>query len=278
MPPPASPGSQRRDGEVSARLGRLLQAADRHDDEAPDGSPPARHRRAHLGGEGVPVGAVPPRPVWSRAGLAVLAAVGLVAIAVSVVMLLSSRAEVVAVSGAVEGRTSRQPAAIASGGARDSSMGRAGPTTSARQGPSVSAPVVVDVAGLVRHPGLVTLSPGARAGDAVAAAGGVRRGADLSLLNLATRLTDGQQVLVLPSGAPRAAAANPSSSGSAGPVDLNSATVDELDQLPGIGPVLAQRIVAWREANGRFAAVDELQEVSGIGAHLYAQLQPLVTV
>ncbi|MGN6523921.1 MAG: hypothetical protein ACTHMZ_12090, partial [Actinomycetes bacterium] len=82
MPPPASPGSQRRDGEVSARLERLLQAADRHDDAAPEGSPPARHRRAHLGGDGVPVGAVPPRQVWSRAGLAVVAAVGLVAIAV----------------------------------------------------------------------------------------------------------------------------------------------------------------------------------------------------
>jgi competence protein ComEA len=135
--------------------------------------------------------------------------------------------------------------------------------------------LVVDVGGRVRRPGLVTLPPGARVADAIHAAGGAVRPGDLRLLNLAARVTDGQLLLVGVSGAP---VAGPASPAAAGPVNLNSATVEELDTLPGIGPVLAQRIVDWRTAHGGFGSVSDLDEVSGIGDAIYAELSPLVTV
>jgi len=138
------------------------------------------------------------------------------------------------------------------------------------------------VAGTVVHPGIVTLSAGARVADAIAAAGGALPGADTSGVNLARLVVDGEQVLVgLPAtaGAPHAGAPGASSAGAdAGPLDLNAATLDELQDLPGVGPVLAQRIVDWRTANGRFNSVDELQEVSGIGEQRLADLRDRVRV
>jgi competence protein ComEA len=137
------------------------------------------------------------------------------------------------------------------------------------------AGIVVDVGGRVRHPGLVTLPAGARVADAIAAAGGVLRQRDLLTVNLAARVTDGQLLLI---GVPGAAVASAGvAGGSAGPVDLNSATVEQLDALPGVGPVLAQRIVDWRTAHGGFRSVDDLQQVAGIGARKFADLQALVT-
>jgi competence protein ComEA len=121
----------------------------------------------------------------------------------------------------------------------------------------------------VARPGLVRLPAGSRVDDAVRAAGGVVDGADAGLLNLARRLVDGEQVLVGVDPPPAAAAA-PTATG--GPVDLNTATVADLDALPGIGPVLAQRIVDWRTEHGRFASVEQLREVTGIGESKYADL------
>lgn len=139
--------------------------------------------------------------------------------------------------------------------------------------PSGAALLVVDVAGDVRHPGLVRLPAGSRVADALRAAGGVLPGASTGSLNLARRLVDGEQVVV---GAGASAGVAPPSAG--GLVDLNTATADQLDALPGIGPVLADRIVAWRTAHGPFASVDQLREVSGIGARKFASLRALLTV
>jgi competence protein ComEA len=140
--------------------------------------------------------------------------------------------------------------------------------------------IVVDVGGRVRHPGLVTLSPGARVADALRAAGGALRRADLRLVDLAARVSDGQLLLVGISGVgPTGAAGTTGASGAdAGPVNLNTATVDQLDGLPGIGPVLAQRILDWRSAHNGFHRLEDLKQVSGIGDATYADLAPLVAV
>jgi competence protein ComEA len=139
-----------------------------------------------------------------------------------------------------------------------------------------SGRVVVDVAGRVRHPGLVTLPSGSRVADALRAAGGAKPGTDLTSLNLARKVVDGEQIVV---GAPGAAAETSTGAPAASnPVNLNTATAAELDQLPGVGPVLAQRIVDWRTAHGGFTAVSQLRQVTGIGDSKYADLQPLVRV
>ncbi len=144
--------------------------------------------------------------------------------------------------------------------------------------------IVVDVTGKVRRPGVVVLAPGARVVDAVDAAGGATRGADLTGLNLARVLADGEQVVVGIPPAPGLAAssaADPSDGSADGAgvlVNLNLAGLDELDSLPGVGPVTAQAILDWREANGGFSSVDQLLDVKGIGEATLAELAPLVTI
>jgi competence protein ComEA len=122
--------------------------------------------------------------------------------------------------------------------------------------------------------------------DALGRAGGARSPADLGAINLARRLVDGEQVKVpkpgeaLPVG-PTTGGTVPGAGGATGPgapVNLNTATAAQLEELPGVGPVLAQRIVDWRSEHGRFSSVDELGEVSGIGEKMFARLQPKVTV
>ncbi|MEU2350044.1 helix-hairpin-helix domain-containing protein [Modestobacter sp. NPDC049651] len=137
--------------------------------------------------------------------------------------------------------------------------------------------VVVSVVGQVARPGLVTLAPGARVADALAAAGGLLPEADPAAVNAAAVVTDGQQIAVGVPGAAAPAAATPGGP-AAGPVDLNTATVADLDALPGVGPVLAQRIVDHRTEHGRFTAIEQLDDVSGIGPALYARLAPLLRV
>ena len=145
---------------------------------------------------------------------------------------------------------------------------------------SAAADLEVDVAGKVRRPGLVKLAAGARVADAIAASGGVLPGVSTAGLSLARKLVDGEQLLVglVP---PAVASGAPPASGvvvGTGPVDLNTATVTDLDALPGIGPVLAQRILDWRAAHGSFASVDQLREVSGLGGKKFDTLAPLVRV
>lgn len=153
----------------------------------------------------------------------------------------------------------------------------------AQQAADVAAEVVVHVIGRVNRPGVVRLPFGARVADAVEAAGGMRKGADAGSVNLARVLVDGEQVVVAGRGE-RGTAAPEGQQPPAGEVDapglldLNAATAAQLEELPGIGPVLAARIVAWREENGRFTSVDVLGEVGGIGDVLLEQVRPLVRV
>ncbi len=140
------------------------------------------------------------------------------------------------------------------------------------EGTQAQSDVVVDVGGRVKHPGVYTLPTGSRAIDALTAAGGALPGTDMTTINQAQRLEDGEQIVV-------GTDANSSSSGSVsrvGKVNLNNASAQELDALPGIGPVLAARIVAWRKANGRFKSVEDLRQVSGVGDAKFADLRPLV--
>lgn len=152
-------------------------------------------------------------------------------------------------------------------------------------GPSSERSILVDVQGKVRRPGVVHLPAGSRVLDALRAAGGPRRGVSTTSLNLARSLTDGEQVVLEPVGGGPGGGAPVGSSGAgavpgpvSGPIDLNAADLAALDSLPGVGPVLAQRILDWRAENGRFSAVEELQEVPGIGPATYADLRLRVRV
>ncbi|AWH91745.1 ComEA family DNA-binding protein [Dietzia lutea] len=195
-----------------------------------------------------------------------------------------------------------------------SAGGGPAPTPSAPTAPATAAagadpdaaegPLVVSVVGLVGRSGLVTLTPGARVADALDSAGGVLEGGDRDGLNLARRVADGEQILVglapgpdgprgprsdivgpgpaqppVVPGAPAAGPSAPAPAGTgAGPVDLNTADAAALESLPGVGPVTAAAILAWRSANGAFTSIDQLVEVDGIGPATLAKLRPLVTV
>ncbi len=150
-----------------------------------------------------------------------------------------------------------------------------GPRASSLASPS-PATVVVHVAGWVRDPGVYELPEGDRVIDALRAAGGPRRGADLQALNLAAPLADGVQILVPRRSAGGTTPAGPSQAG--GAININTASAAELEALPGIGPVLAQAIVDYRTENGPFTSVDELEEVSGIGPATLEEVRDLVTV
>ena len=143
-----------------------------------------------------------------------------------------------------------------------------------------AARVVVDVVGAVRRPGLYRLEQGTRIADAVARAGGATGKADLSMVNLAAPLADGEQVVVPKHGAGGAAAgagaAGAGAAATTGPVHLSTATLEQLDSLPGIGPVTAQKILDYRTKHGAFTSVDELDAVPGIGPSRMDQLQDLV--
>ncbi|WP_285787132.1 helix-hairpin-helix domain-containing protein [Micromonospora sp. NBRC 101691] len=159
------------------------------------------------------------------------------------------------------------------------------PVDAATEPPSGSgaAELVVAVAGRVRRPGLVRLPAGARVADAIEAAGGAQPGVDVALLNPARKVTDGELIVVgvtpPPGAGPPTAGAAPGAAGpAAGKVNLNTATVAQLDTLPGVGPVLAQRIVDHRDQQGGFRSVGDLRQVEGIGDARYEQLKDLVTV
>jgi competence protein ComEA len=158
-------------------------------------------------------------------------------------------------------------------------MPQLSPVVAGTAGPATNQPaeLVVAVSGEVREPGLVHLPPGARVADAIEAAGGLLPGADVDHLNLARKVTDGELITVGIPPPPEAAEGAPDS-GTGGKVNLNTATLDELETLPGIGPALAQRIIDYRTSNGSFTSVGELREVSGIGEVRFAELQDLVTV
>ncbi|MEL7974527.1 ComEA family DNA-binding protein [Isoptericola sp. F-RaC21] len=231
---------------------------------------------------------------------AVVASVVVLVVAVVVAVVATARPDdVITLAGA------SAPSAAPSGSAAPTAAPSSAPESGAPAGAEGSAEssasadpppgtVVVHVVGEVREPGLVTVPSGARVADAVAAAGGTTRRADAAALNLARAVVDGEQIRV-----PRPGEQLPSADGAAGPggaegaagpgaggagtapgtaVNLNSAGAADLEELPGIGPALAERIIAWRDENGPFTSVDELDEVSGIGPSVLGQVRDLVTL
>jgi competence protein ComEA len=219
-----------------------------------------------------------------RAGAVALAAIAAIAVLVAIFTLMRD-----------------QPAPV-----RSAKLPPVEAVSSSTRGPSPGAttkpdqPVVVSVVGLVHTPGLVTLAPGARIADALKAAGGTTDGADTVGLNMARQVDDGEQIVVgiapvkgqppvLGSSVTSGTAApgppgtgshpgRPDKPGRQAAVNLNTATVQQLDALPGVGPVTAAAIVAWRDANGKFTSVDQLAEVDGIGPGRLEKLRPLVRV
>ena len=152
---------------------------------------------------------------------------------------------------------------------------------------AAGAPILVDVAGWVKRPGVYEFRDGDRVIDAIEAAGGARHGAGLQTLNLAALLADGSQILVpappakqgaVPAGSTGAAAPVPGASAPGALVNVNTATATDLEALPGIGEVIAQAIVDYRTENGPFTSVDALLDVSGIGDATLAEIRDLVTV
>jgi competence protein ComEA len=170
-----------------------------------------------------------------------------------------------------------------------SSTGGERSASTVRIGRAGGGSTLVHVAGAVRRPGVYRLRTGARIQDAVRRAGGPRPRGDLNAINLAAKVADGQQVVVPPrapaGAAPTGAVAPAAAAGSAGaatapapPVSLNSATAEQLDTLDGVGPVTAQKIIAWREEHGGFRSVDDLGQVPGIGPKRLAALRDRVQV
>lgn len=165
----------------------------------------------------------------------------------------------------------------------------AGPTVlPSASATSAATMLVVAVEGKVRHPGLVRLPLGSRIADAIEAAGGAEPGTDLSFVNLAQKVVDGELIVIGITPPPGVAATSGTGSSGAGgssgtaqpgaPINLNTATEADLDTLPGIGPALAQRIIEYRTQHGAFRSVDELRNVSGIGDAKFAEIKDLVTV
>lgn len=141
-----------------------------------------------------------------------------------------------------------------------------------QQRPGSAPQLVVHVVGAVRRPGLYRLPDRSRIADAVTRAGGATRNADLSAVNLAAPVSDGVQVVV-PAREPSGHRSGPTADAPSGPVHLNTATLEELDALPGVGPVTAQKIIEYREQHGAFASIDELDAIPGIGPARLEQLR-----
>jgi competence protein ComEA len=171
--------------------------------------------------------------------------------------------------------------ALSSQGAREAPppnlpVARASPESAAPSHSGDGGSIVVSVVGRVAHPGLVTLPDGARVADALTAAGGPVPGVDISGLNIARRVNDGEQVYVgVP--APPDIASGPTT-GPTDPIDLNTASLAQLDTLPGVGSVTAQRILDWRGQHGRFTRAEQLREIDGIGPAKFSKLKDLVVV
>ncbi|TQJ66701.1 competence protein ComEA [Arthrobacter sp. SLBN-100] len=272
-----------------------------------DGQPAFEYRGAHDPAGGNPSGVtaadameatalsdVGPAIRW-RLGLRLAVLLGIFAVAAGAWFwwqAASGRPEILPLSGVSPETTAA--AGEDSGSGEDNGGGsRAGPPSGTPSGTQESASagnVVVHVAGAVLRPGVVQLPAGSRVHDAIAAAGGGSPGSDPDRLNLAAVVEDGQKIHVprqgeplpgnaIESGAPEAGASPDGGGGTPGSkVNLNTAGVEELDGLPKVGPVLAQRIVDWRKEHGPFKAVEELDAIDGVGPKMLEALLPLVTI
>lgn len=276
--------TRRRLAQLGEELARSAPAADVAGEPEIDDAvepalvkPPGRHVRGvptSLGDRGVAwVRDRLPAPLVGRVSLgvghvAVLAVVAALALAVTAYLVVRARPTVQPVP-----QAHTTPAHGL--GASPAALG-----ASASPSPTPSGSVVVDVAGKVRRPGVATLPAGSRVVDAIRHAGGARHGVDLSTLNLARVLADGEQILVgvAPAGGIAASASSQPGATGAATINLNAATLDQLDTLPGVGPVTAQKILDWRTAHGSFTAIDELLEVDGIGEKTLADMAPHLTL
>lgn len=272
---------------VSRRLATLSAelAAVRGDGDPP--GEPSAHTRVRDRGEPVAVPAAMPvaLPVPGRHAsrrlrigglqlgpvhLAVVAVLAALAVGLAAWWAVRDQAEAVPISPGVP-----EPTPLTS--VTPPGTGEADPSAAGTAEPD--AELVVDVAGKVRRPGIAVLPAGARVVDALEAAGGARPGVDLTALNLARPVVDGEQILVGVEPAAGVAGTLDSPSPTGGTlVNLNTADAAALDTLPGVGPVTAEAILSWREEHGGFTSVDELLEVDGIGEATLADLAPLVTL
>lgn len=299
---------------VAARVQALL-SADAQDGDAPDSDAPDTAAPVDVwGDEGteiLPAGGVLPTRAdrrrreradpgrWERlaarvpvrldpgrrGALAVGAAVVVAALATGA-WLVSNRPQAVPVSASAPSVPGAGPLVGTDGVTEGASPSGSSPAVTTASG-TATTQLVIDVAGKVRHPGVYRLPSGSRVDDAVRAAGGARGHADLSSLNLAALLVDGQQVSVgVPpaagGGAVAGAGGAVGDTASGGPpatvVDLNTATLEQLETLPRVGPVLGQDILDYRDAHGSFTSIDQLKDVSGIGDVTFSDLQSLVSV
>ena len=262
---------------VRARLAALFQPAVPAGERAagPPGESPESQQEAaaeHLR----PDGSERPRRRLTSRHLAVMAALTLLAVVVSVGWLLRAKAMPMAVAVSPDTASVPSPAASVSPSAASATPSAPATTT-----------ILVHVIGAVVKPGVVSLPEGARVEDALAAVGGLRGDADPAELNLAAVVSDGTQIIIGTKASPRGEVREGStSSGSVSTgtatvgaiIDLNTATLTQLDTIPGVGPVTAQAILDYRTKHGKFTKIEELQEVDGIGTKTYAQIAPHVRV
>ncbi|MEV4180756.1 ComEA family DNA-binding protein [Streptosporangium canum] len=215
-----------------------------------------------------------------RPGLRLLLLIALIAVVIGGVYAWRSQPEPepLPLPPPVSGPSLLTPASALSppSGSAQSGALQSGSAQSGSSRPGTLIEVTVHVTGKVRRPGVITLPAGSRITDAVQAAGGVRKGAATGPLNLARKLVDGEQIIVGAAGP--AAAAPPTADPAPIVLDLNTATPEQLEQLPGVGEVLARRIVEYRDGHGGFRTVEQLREVSGIGDRKYAEIREKVHV
>ncbi|MET8382103.1 ComEA family DNA-binding protein [Streptosporangium canum] len=226
------------------------------------------------------VAAQAPMLAPGRPGLRLLLLIALIAVMIGGVYAWRSQPEPepLAPPPPVSGPSLLTPASALSpqsGSAQSGSL-QSGSAQSGSSRPGTLIEVTIHVTGKVRRPGVITLPAGSRITDAVRAAGGVRKGASTGPLNLARKLVDGEQIIVGAAGP--AAAAPPTADPAPIVLDLNTATPQQLEQLPGVGEVLARRIVEYRDGHGGFRTVEQLREVSGIGDRKYAEIREKVHV